>query len=83
MTVGVFWDAVEEVSVLMNGDVEKGKKKLKKEKKKQHFLPLGSLSSCFWGPRVKKIWRSGALGAWRLTHTDGVHKWEKEKAHRR
>lgn len=42
---GVFWDAVEEVSVLMNGDVEKGK--IKKEEKKSYFS--ASLTSFFWG----------------------------------
>lgn len=54
---GGFLDAVEEVSVLMNGDVEKGKKnkikiKTKKEEKKRkilhylfHFLLRGVLNS--------------------------------------
>lgn len=60
---GGFWDAVEEVSVLMNGDVEK--EKLKKEKKKNH--PLGIYFVFLLGPRLQKY---GAQALWHGSEPD-------------
>lgn len=68
---GDFWDAVGEVSVLMNGDVEKGKiKKKKKEKKKTRLsFPLDQV--CRIKERTRSLAGSFELNTVKvtLTHT--------------
>lgn len=74
---GGFWDAVEEVSVLMNGDVEK--EKLKKEKK---IILWGSILSSFWDPGCKNMALRRSCMEVNLTYTISVNKWKKKKANR-
>lgn len=67
---GDFWDAVGEVSVLMNGDVEKGKiKKKKKRKKTRLSFPLDQV--CRIKERTRSLAGSFELNTVKvtLTHT--------------